>query len=111
MSPAFLLTKRTQQVKTHKGQVSFPGGMRHREGQFPACHGLRETEEEIGIPALVDVLGQFHDYRAITGQFGSFVRGVTASRIPPRLHSLECAVRIEVPFEFFRTFSAEDRAP
>lgn len=67
-APAVLFTKRSEKVGTHKGQVSFPGGMSDDDDDGPVATALRELEEELGIaPASVRVLGLFHDARAITG--------------------------------------------
>ena len=48
----FLLTKRTQDVEHHKGQVSFPGGAVDKGDRDIVTTALRESEEEIGLPAL-----------------------------------------------------------
>lgn len=65
---AVLFTKRSEKVGTHKGQVSFPGGMAD-EGDRDAEHtALRELEEEVGIAQdAVRVLGRFHEAKAVTG--------------------------------------------
>ena len=61
-----LLTRRTDDVETHKGQISFPGGMRE-EGETLERTAIRETFEETGIAAdRVDVLGRFNDYITVT---------------------------------------------
>ena len=61
-----LLTRRTDDVETHKGQISFPGGMRE-EGEMLEQTAVRETFEEIGIAAdKIEILGRFHDYLSIT---------------------------------------------
>lgn len=46
----FILTERTNEVQYHKGQVSLPGGSWENGEQLYET-ALRETEEEIGIPA------------------------------------------------------------
>jgi len=53
----FPLTRRTEKVEEHKGQISLPGGA--REGDEPlAWTALRETCEELGVdPQSVEVLG------------------------------------------------------
>lgn len=65
---AFLLTKRTHKVETHKGQISFPGGVQHDADENPLQTALRETQEEIGLqPERISVLGEFDEYLSITG--------------------------------------------
>lgn len=54
-----LFTKRTTNVGTHKGQISFPGGKKDKTDPGLRFTALRETEEEIGIlESDVNVLGE-----------------------------------------------------
>ena len=54
-----LLTKRTESVRTHKGQIAFPGGARDADDPDLQSTALRETEEEIGIPfTSVEILAE-----------------------------------------------------
>jgi 8-oxo-dGTP pyrophosphatase MutT (NUDIX family) len=56
-SGAVLLTERSHQMRSHPGQVSFPGGSID-EGETPVAAALREAEEETGLdPAGVEVFG------------------------------------------------------
>ena len=65
--PTFLLTKRTWEVATHKGQICFPGGVEEAGDRSLWQTALRETGEEVGIePEYVELLGRFHDYQAVT---------------------------------------------
>lgn len=56
-----LFTKRTEGLRTHKGQISFPGGKKDQEdGSLLQC-ALREAKEEIGIlPAKFKILGELN---------------------------------------------------
>lgn len=56
-----LLTRRAASLRGHPGQMSFPGG-RLEEGEDPVTAALRETREEVGIPApAVEVLGRLDE--------------------------------------------------
>ncbi len=57
-----LLTRRTDTVLTHKGQISFPGGQIEESDQAMVQTALRETYEEIGLePSRVEVIGELDD--------------------------------------------------
>ncbi|MFZ8843006.1 NUDIX hydrolase [Thermoflexus sp.] len=54
---AFPLTRRTDHVAHHKGQISLPGGA-CEPGESPEAAALRETEEELGfLTSAVGLLG------------------------------------------------------
>ena len=62
-----LFTRRTDQVESHKGQVSFPGGACDEDETTAEQTALRESHEEIGIdPKDVRVLGRLADMITIT---------------------------------------------
>ena len=62
-----LLTRRTDIVESHKGQVSFPGGACDEGETTPEETALREAQEEIGIqPDNVRVLGRLANLVTIT---------------------------------------------
>ena len=57
-----LFTKRTDRLNHHRGEISFPGGVRHQEDPDLLTTALRETWEEVGIrPDDVEVLGALDD--------------------------------------------------
>lgn len=63
-----LFIQRTYQVKTHRGQISFPGGKQDGGDPDALTTALREVEEEIGLPAAqVRILGGLGDFTTITG--------------------------------------------
>jgi 8-oxo-dGTP pyrophosphatase MutT (NUDIX family) len=67
--PALILTRRTDHVEHHKGQISFPGGALD-DGEDPLAGALRETHEEIGVPVSdVSVLGGLDDEEAAVSGF------------------------------------------
>jgi len=66
--PHVLLTQRSEQVKTHKGQISLPGGTFEIRDENILATAYRETFEEIGIAKdKIDFLGRFDDYLSIFG--------------------------------------------
>jgi len=57
-----LFIQRTERVREHKGQISFPGGAYEKDDRILLNTALREAEEEIGLaPGDVDVLGELDD--------------------------------------------------
>jgi 8-oxo-dGTP pyrophosphatase MutT (NUDIX family) len=98
----FLLTRRTDQVKTHKGQISFPGGMRQGEEELLAT-ALRETFEEVGISEdAIEPLGRFHDYISITGFRVTPFAGYIRAPFTVKPQAREVAEVIQVPIRVFR---------
>ena len=61
-----LFTKRTEHLHHHRGEISFPGGVRHPGDPDALATALRETSEEVGVdPSDVDVLGVLDDFFSI----------------------------------------------
>jgi 8-oxo-dGTP pyrophosphatase MutT (NUDIX family) len=61
-----VLTRRAQTLRTHRGEVSFPGG-RAEPGEDSVTTALREANEEIGLdPAVVETLGELDHLTTIT---------------------------------------------
>jgi 8-oxo-dGTP pyrophosphatase MutT (NUDIX family) len=64
-----VFTQRTNNVKEHKGQISFPGGAR-QDGESLLQTALRESEEEVSLaPADVEVLGELDDTATFTSNY------------------------------------------
>lgn len=63
-----LLTKRSDTVEHHKGQISFPGGVVDETDESANYTALRELEEEIGFErAKIEILGRLDDIHIPTG--------------------------------------------
>lgn len=96
-----LLTRRTDHLHDHAGQISFPGGRQEPEDADETATALRETLEEIGLPSShVEVLGRLPIYTTVT-RF--VVTPVVALVRPPfdlRLDAFEVAEAFEVPMSF-----------
>lgn len=98
--PGLLLTQRREDLRTHAGQVAFPGG-RIDEGEDSVSAALREAQEELGLnPALVRLLGEADPYCTVTGYWVTPVVGV----VPPDLdlvpNPAEVADWFEAPLDF-----------
>jgi len=97
-----LLTRRTEDVATHKGQISFPGGMREAGDTSPVDTALRETREELGVyPGAIQVVGEFHEYLAVTDQKVRCIVGYIDPEVDYHPQLDEVAYILEVPLEFF----------
>jgi 8-oxo-dGTP pyrophosphatase MutT (NUDIX family) len=65
-----LFIKRTEMVKVHKGQISFPGGVCEARDSTLLNTALREAGEEIGLAAEdIQVLGELDDQESVTTNF------------------------------------------
>ncbi|HEY3278654.1 MAG TPA: CoA pyrophosphatase [Syntrophorhabdaceae bacterium] len=63
-----VLTKRSDKVRIHKGEVSFPGGMCEDDDGNTMNTALRECCEEIGVSAKdVEIIGKMDDMVTLTG--------------------------------------------
>ncbi len=62
-----VLTKRTDRVEHHKGEISFPGGARDPADADLVATALRESHEEIGLhPMHVEVIGRVDDFITVS---------------------------------------------
>ncbi len=99
--PHFLLTRRTNEVQTHKGQISFPGGVREGAEELEMT-ALRETFEEVGIESgRIELLGRFHDFLAITDYRVTPFAGYIEEPFNTIPQIQEVAEILKVPFRIF----------
>ena len=96
-----LFTRRTEHLRTHAGQISFPGGAIEADDVDAVAAALRETEEETGIArALVEPFGYLDSFETVSGfcvwPVAGFVEGAYEARPDPS----EVAEIFEVPFDF-----------
>ena len=95
--PGVILTVRREHMRTHAGQVAFPGG-RIDEGEDAFAAALREADEELGLsPDIVETVGAIEDYRTVTGYVVTPVIGVVPPDLPLYPHEHEVADWFEAP--------------
>ncbi|HEX5366384.1 MAG TPA: NUDIX domain-containing protein [Acidimicrobiales bacterium] len=93
-----VLTRRTWTLRSHQGEVSFPGG-RVEPGESPLDAARREAFEEIALdPAAVEVVGQL-DHLATVSSGSDIVPfvGLVPGRPPTRPNPAEVAAVLHVP--------------
>ena len=96
-----LLTRRTLTLRSHSGQVAFPGGGREPGDTDPVHTALRETREEVGIdPDGVEVIGQLPEYLTGTGYQVTPIVGFVRSGLSLTPDPIEVAEVFEVPLAF-----------
>ena len=99
--PTLLLTRRTDHLHHHPGQVSFPGGRVEEQDTSPIETALRETEEEISLARHhVELLGCLPQYRTGTGFDVTPVVGLVTPPFELSPDAFEVAEVFEVPLSF-----------
>ena len=75
-----ILTKRSQSLKHHPGQIAFPGGRQDDTDRDLVHTALREAEEEIGLkPTDVTVLGALPSHETVTNYVATPIVGIVPS--------------------------------
>lgn len=96
-----LLTQRTNHLRDHAGQISFPGGRMDPEDRTPDDTALRESREEIGLdPKRVEVIGYLPQYLTVSGYSVTPVVGLVQPQAEYVLDEFEVADIFEVPLHF-----------
>ena len=98
--PGVILTVRREHMRTHAGQVAFPGG-RIDPGESATAAALREAWEELGLqPETAEVVGEVDPYRTVTGYAVTPVLAVIEPDQPLSPHEHEVADWFEAPLAF-----------
>jgi len=96
-----ILTRRTEALQHHAGQISFPGGRIEESDLNPAAAAVREAHEEIGLlPNHVETLGYLDSFLTITGFHVYTVLAKVSADFIAKADPSEVDEIFEVPLEF-----------
>ena len=105
-----LLTRRTDHLHDHAGQISFPGGRIDPGDASPEAAALREANEEIGLESHhVRLVGRLDTYIVRTGFEVTPVIALVSPNFSLRLDPFEVAEAFEVPLTHFLAPGAKER--
>lgn len=97
----FIFTRRADNLASHAGQVSFPGGVREFEDKTPIDTALRETYEEIGILTnQIEILGMMPPYHSTTGFYVYPVVGFIRNLNGLKRNTIEVEKLLCVPYKW-----------
>lgn len=105
-----LLTQRTEKLRSHSGQVAFPGGRIDPTDASPEEAALREAFEEIGLAASsVEIVGRMPDYVTGSGYRIAPVLGVVTPPFDLAINEHEVDAAFEVPLRFLMNVANHNR--
>ncbi|NGY06126.1 CoA pyrophosphatase [Solimonas terrae] len=97
---SMLLTVRSAKLRSHGGQIAFPGGARDAADVTAVDNALREAQEEVGLdPATVEIIGYLDDYPTLSRFRITPVVGIVDAEPVLAIDADEVAEVFEVPFE------------
>ena len=108
-----LLTKRSNSLKNHPGQIAFPGGKKDQSDSSPIETALRETQEEVGLnPKNVEIIASLPSHKTATGFVIKPYLGLINQPFSEILRQGEVDEIFTVPYEYIlneENFSIQTR--
>ena len=108
-----LLTKRSNNLKNHPGQIAFPGGKKDKSDNSPIETALRETQEEVGLnPKNVEIIASVPSHKTATGFVIKPYLGLINQPFSETLRQGEVDEIFTVPYEYIlneKNFSIQTR--
>ena len=108
-----LLTKRSNNLKNHPGQIAFPGGKKDQSDSSPIETALRETQEEVGLnPKNVEIIASLPSHKTATGFVIKPYLGLINQPFSETLRQGEVDEIFTVPYEYIlneENFSIQTR--
>ena len=96
-----LFTQRTEHLKHHAGQISFPGGRMDKTDTDLIHTALRETEEEIGVTKdYIEVIGKLPIQPTVSGYIIQPIVAIIENHYEMTINPDEVADAFEVPLDF-----------
>jgi 8-oxo-dGTP pyrophosphatase MutT (NUDIX family) len=108
---SIILTKRHDNLRSHSGQVAFPGGKIDPEDASPEAAALREANEEIALdPAMAEIIGRLPDYHSGSGYRIAPVLALVSPQAVLAANPDEVDYVFEVPLAFLMDPANHKRA-
>ncbi len=97
-----LLTKRSEQLKHHAGQISFPGGGFDESDITIRQAAIRETHEEIGVESKdIEVVGYLDDVETISGFYVTPFVAILKEGFNIKINHDEVSEVFSIPLRYF----------
>ena len=112
LEPKLLMIKKSKELKTHGGEIAFPGGKWSKEDNDLLETALRETEEEIGLSiSRADVLAQLENVRTLNSGYNITPFVCILDNLPNLKTNFEVESILNIPMIPFLQTLDDDRDP
>ncbi|MFB5611369.1 MAG: NUDIX hydrolase [Nitrosopumilaceae archaeon] len=107
--PKVIMTKKSEILKIHAGEISFPGGKWEKQDSDLLTTALRETKEEIDLEIKPEqVVGQLHPVRTLNSGFTITPFVAIVDNVPKLKDNFEVESILRIPLEsFLKTLEAD----